>query len=56
MTETPSGKPYELRKSQITNDKQIPITNDREVATERDRLIRESDELLRILSAIINKT
>ena len=30
--------------------------NETEVATERDRLIRESEELVRILSAIINKS
>ena len=30
--------------------------NETFVATERDRLIRESEELVRILSAIINKT
>ncbi len=30
--------------------------NETEVATERDRLIGESEELVRILSAIINKT
>ena len=30
--------------------------NETEVPTERDRMIRENDELVRILSAIINKT
>ena len=34
----------------------LDIGNETEVATERDRLIRESEELVRILSAIINKT
>ncbi len=34
----------------------LDIGNETVVATERDRLIRESEELVRILSAIINKT
>ncbi len=48
MTETPTGKPNWLRL--------LDTGNETKVATERDRLIRESKELVRILSAIINKT
>ena len=48
MTETRSGKPYWLRL--------LDTGNETEVATERGRLIHDSEELVRILSAIIDNT